>query len=42
MNYDSLLITGGIHNDEIKKNGIEFVLKNYNAKVNFLQSELKW
>ena len=42
MNYDSLLITNGIHKDEIKQNGIEVVLKNYSSKINFLQSELKW
>ena len=42
MKYDSLLITSGIHRDEIKKEGIEKVLKNYNVKATFSQSILKW
>jgi len=42
LNYDSLLISNGIHKEEIKKNGIEQVSKKYEAEVNFIQSELKW
>ena len=42
MNYDSLIITEGIHKEEIKKEGIERVLKNYNSIATFSQSELKW
>ena len=42
MNYDSLIITEGIHKEEIKKEGIEKILKKYNASANFSQSELKW
>ena len=42
LNYDSLLISSGIHNDEIKKEGIDVVSKKYEAIVNFIQSELKW
>ena len=42
MNYDSLIITEGIHKEEIRKQGIEQVLKKYSAKVNFSQSVLKW
>jgi len=42
MNYDSLIITSGIHNKEFKKEGIEKVLKNYNVKATFSQSILKW
>ena len=42
MNYDSLIITEGIHKEEIKKEGIERVLKNYNTIATFSQSELKW
>ena len=42
MNYDSLIITDGIHKEEIKKNGIEKVLLNYNVNATFSQSELKW
>ena len=42
LNYDSLLISNGIHKDEIKKEGIDVVSKKYEAIVNFVQSELKW
>ena len=42
LNYDSLLISNGVHKNEIKDNGIEKVSKQYEAIVNFMQSELKW
>ena len=42
LNYDSLLISNGIHRNEIKKNGIQDVSKEYEAIVNFIQSDLKW
>ena len=42
MNYDSLIITSGVHNKEFEKEDIEKVLKNYNAKATFFQSMLKW
>ena len=42
LDYDSLLISNGIHKDEIKKEGIEIVSKKYETIVNFIQSELKW
>ena len=42
MNYDSLFITGGIHNKEIEKEGMENVLKKYEVKTNYYQSALKW
>jgi len=42
MNYDSMIIANGIHKQEIEKEGIEKISKNYNVVVNFLQSELKW
>ena len=42
MKYDSLIITDGIHKEEIKKNGIEKVLLNYNVEATFSQCELKW
>jgi len=42
LNYDSLLITNGIHRNEIKDKGIQNVTKEYEAIVNFTQSELKW
>jgi len=42
LNYDSLLISNGIHKNEIKKNGIEVVVKKYGVIANFIQTELKW
>ncbi len=42
LNYDSLLITNGIHRDEIKNNGIQNVAKEYEVIVNYIQSDLKW
>jgi hypothetical protein len=42
MNYDSLIITDGVHKEEIKRNGIKKVLLNYNVEATFSQSELKW
>jgi HAD superfamily hydrolase (TIGR01459 family) len=42
LNYDSLLISNGIHRDEIKDKGIQNVSKEYEAIVNYVQSDLKW
>ena len=42
LNYDSLLISNGVHKDEIKKEGIDIVSKKYEVIVNFIQTELKW
>ena len=42
LNYDSLIISNGIHKDEIKKEGIDVVSKKYETIVNFIQKELKW
>ena len=42
LNYDSLLISNGIHKNEIKEKGIDKVSKSYEAICNYTQSELKW
>ncbi len=42
LNYDSLLISNGIHKKEIKDKGIKEVAKSYEAICNYVQSELKW
>ncbi|MDC3081906.1 TIGR01459 family HAD-type hydrolase [Candidatus Pelagibacter sp.] len=42
QNFDSLLITGGIHRQEISKLSINKLLKNYETKINYFQKELKW
>ena len=42
MNYDSMIIVNGIHKEEIQKEGIDKISKNYEVVINFMQSELKW
>ena len=42
LNYDSMIISNGIHKEEIKNEGIEKVSKNYEVLINYIQSELKW
>jgi len=42
LNYDSLIISNGVHKNEIKKEGINTVSKKYEVIVNFVQTELKW
>ena len=42
LNYDSLIISNGIHKFEIEKNGIKETAKSYEAICNYIQSELKW
>ena len=42
LNYDSCIISNGVHKNEIKKEGIEEVSKKYGVITNFIQTELKW
>jgi len=42
LNYDSLIISNGIHKNEIAEKGIEKVAKSYEAICNYIQSELRW
>ena len=42
LNYDSLIISNGVHKFEIKENGIENTAKSYETICNYIQSELKW
>jgi HAD superfamily hydrolase (TIGR01459 family) len=42
LNYDSLLISNGVHKNEILDQGIENTSKQYEAVVNFIQTDLKW
>ena len=37
-----MIIVNGIHKEEIQKDGIDKVSKNYQVSANFMQSELKW
>ena len=42
LNYDSLIISNGIHKNEIEEKGIDEISKSYEAICNYIQSELKW
>ena len=42
LNYDSLIVSNGIHKNEIKEKGIEATAKSYETVCNYVQSELKW
>ena len=42
LNYDSLIISNGVHKNEIKNQGIGTISKKYEAIVNFIQTELEW
>ena len=42
QNYDSLLITNGIHRQEILKTNLNNVKEKYKVKVNYFQTNLKW
>ena len=42
LNYNSLIISNGVHRDEIEKEGIDVISKKYEVVVNFIQTELKW
>ena len=42
LNFDSLIISNGVHKNEIKEMGIEKTSKSYEAICNYIQSELKW
>ena len=42
MNYDSIVITNGVHKIEFDQENIEKVLRGYDVKATFSQSVLKW
>ena len=42
LNFDSLIISNGIHKNEIKEKGIEATAKSYETICNYIQSDLKW
>ena len=42
QNFDSLLITNGIHRKEILDSELISVLKKYETRVNYIQNNLKW
>mgnify|MGYP001162120375 FL=1 len=42
QSFDSLLVSSGIHKTEIETINFDKLLKKYDVKVNFIQSNLKW
>ena len=42
LNYDSLLISNGVHKNEIEDRGLEEISKQYESIVNYTQSDLRW
>ena len=42
LNFDSLIISNGIHKKEIVEHGIDKISKSYEAICNYIQSELRW
>ena len=42
LNFDSLIISNGIHRSEIEKEGIDKVSKSYESIPNYIQSNLEW
>ena len=42
LNFDSLIISNGIHKNEIKEKGIDETSKSYETICNYIQSELRW
>ncbi len=42
QNYDSLLITNGIHRSEISKIKLNNVIEKYKVKIDYFQTNLKW
>ena len=40
--FDNLLITSGVHKNELKNNNIDKLKKKYGVKVNYFQTKLKW
>jgi len=42
QNFTSLLITNGIHRQEIKNENFEKIMEKYNTRVDYTQVKLKW
>ncbi len=42
QNFDSLLITNGIHKEEIRNDKIENITSKYRTNIDYTQSKLKW
>ena len=42
QNFDNLLITSGVHKDELSNNNIDQLEKKYRVRVNYTQTKLRW
>ena len=42
QNFDSLLVGGGIHRNEISDKKIENLMKSHEVKIDYIQTQLKW
>ena len=42
LDFDSLIISNGIHKNEIKEKGIDEISRCYETICNYIQSELRW
>ena len=42
QNFDSLLVGGGIHRNEISDKKIENLIKSHEVKIDYIQTQLKW
>jgi len=42
LNFDSMIISNGVHKKEIEEKGVDQVSKSYEVICNYIQSELKW
>ena len=45
MNFDSLLITGGIHKNDflnVELKNYKNIFKKYDVKINYYQEKLRW
>ncbi len=42
LDFDSLIISNGIHKNEIKEKGIDETSRSYETICNYIQSELRW
>ncbi len=42
QNFSNLLITNGVHREEIKNQNFKKIMKKYNTEVDYIQAKLKW
>jgi len=42
QNFDSLLISGGIHRNEISDKNLKNLIKSHEVKIDYIQTQLRW